>query len=96
MENQSFHSLFEIMETEILNVLFGQQGVGLLFENRDFLRQRRVVILAFNDEIIPQLVGDSLRLTKMAAAIRAGIDLDKSDYVGINGGYETDYPLQID
>ena len=81
------------MELEVFNALFGQQCVGLLFENRDFLCQWIIVVLIFNNVIISQFVGDGLGLAEMSAAIGAGIDLNQSNNVGIDGGYEADYPI---
>jgi hypothetical protein len=39
LNDQSLYSLLEIVETKIFDALLGQQGVALLFQNRDFLRQ---------------------------------------------------------
>ncbi len=66
-----FYPLFEIVKMEVFNGLLGQQGIGLLLQNRDSQCQRIIVIFAFNDKVVAQLVGDGLRLTKMPTAIRA-------------------------
>ncbi len=96
LNDQSLYPLFKIMEAEIFNILLGQNCVRLFFENRDPLRQGIIIVLIFNDIIIPQLVGNGLRLTEMTAAIRAGIDFNQGDDVGIDGADEADYPLQVD
>lgn len=39
LDNQLFYALFEIVKMKIFNGLFGQQGIGLLLQNRDSQRQ---------------------------------------------------------
>ena len=84
------------MKTKIINGLFGQQGIGLLLQNRDSQCQRMRVILAFNDEIVTQCVGDGLRLAEMSTAIGTGIYFDQTNDIRINTGDKADYSLQVD
>ncbi len=96
LDDQPFYPLLEIMKTKILNALLGQQSIALLFQDRNLLGERAIVILTFNDVIIAQFFGDCVRLTEISAAVGAGIDLDQRDDVGINSSDKTDYSLQID
>ena len=83
------------MKMIILYSLVGQQCVGLLFENRQHKGKGIIAVFTFYNEIVPQFVGDGLGLTKITCSVRAGIDLDKGNNVGVDGADEVDYSLQI-
>lgn len=96
LQDQPLDALVEIVEMNILYTLFGQQGIGLLSQHRDLLRQGMEVVLAFDDIIIAQGVSDGLCLAYVAAAIGAGVDFHQSDDIRINGRDKSDYPIQVD
>ena len=66
------------------------------FRTGTFNARELSVVLAFNDEIVAQLVGDGLRLTEISAAIGAGVYLDQANDIRINSGDKADYSLQVD
>ncbi len=96
LDYQAFHALLEIMEMKIFDVLFGQQGVALLPQNRNPVGEGTVAILAFDDTVVTEPVGNGLSLAEMSCPVRTGVNLDQGNDIGVDRPDKGDYPLQVD
>ncbi len=96
LDYQPFHALLEIVKMKVFDVLFGQESVALLPQNRSLIGQGTIAILVFNYTVVTELVGNNLRLAEMSCPVRTGIDLNEGNDIGINGTDKIDDPLQVD
>ena len=65
-------------------------------QDRNPVGEGTVAILAFDDAVVTESVGNGLSLTKMPCPVRTGVNLDQGNDIGVDRTDKGDYPLQVD
>ena len=71
------------MEALVRHAGRGENRVALLAHDRQLIVDRGCAVLALVSGVMPEVLGDVLRLIDETAAHRAGVDLDQPDKIGI-------------
>ena len=82
-DDEFFHAAFEIVKFFGMDNVFGQKGVALVFVDRDALPARGGAVFRTVAMKMPQFFSHFFGLALFAGAVGTVVDLDQSNYIGI-------------